>query len=344
MPFNWLDKLAALTNRNLTVREQTRLLDNPLDLRYRAIAPRIPAKSVRLSDLTNVDFRPAGGRRDWNTQGREIPEKLGALRDIEMVPINPTHHIDERMMQLYGESGFEELLQRGIIGDLTTWPTRLADAVDRQVEADFFQAWSTNQIIVKDTKTNKQVIVAMGIAAARYVLEGTSWAAVANAYDRMVFHLGEAQRLMGSVGVVRLRRLTINEVVKDAPLGALSVRPTITNVQDRLREEGFSDLTIVIDERTYDEFNDGGAAHTTKKYVPTGKVLFQPANGVVGRTHVAPVVRAYDFLKGGDRSLANGVVIIRSEQNDGKTLLIEAQENSIGLPDEQFTYVVDALT
>jgi hypothetical protein len=75
--------------------------------------------------------------------------------------------------------------------------------------------------------------------------------------------------------------------------------------------------------------------------VPDGLIGYQPADGRVGNTHVAPVVRAYDFLNGGNRSLANGVVILRSEKNDGKTLLIEAQENALPLPEEKRTYVED---
>jgi hypothetical protein len=34
-------------------------------------------------------------------------------------------------------------------------------------------------------------------------------------------------------------------------------------------------------------------------------------------------------------------VIFRSEKNEGKTLLIEAQQNAIALPNEALTYVVD---
>lgn len=344
MPFNWLDQIPALTNANLTIREQTRLADNPLDLRYRAIFPRVPTSSVKLSSITNVDFRPTGGRREWNAQGREIPEKLGPRRDFEMVPINPTHHIDERTLQLYGESGVDELVRRGVIGDVNTWPARLADAVERQLERDAFEAWSTGAITVMDPKTGTTLTVSLGFDAARYVTEGTAWATVANAYDRFLFHIGEAQRLMGSVGAVRMRRATINEVVKDAPTGANGMRPTITNIRDRVVEEGFPDVSIIIDERTYDAWTDGGSAGAAANYVPTGRVLFQPANGVVGNTHVAPVTRAYDFLSGANRSLAQGVVIFKSEKNDGKTLLIEAQENSLPMPEERYTYVVNAIT
>jgi hypothetical protein len=345
--FEWLAKIAALTPANLTIREQARLAENPLDLRYQAIFPRVPAPSVKISELSTVDFRPVGGRRDWNAQGREIVEKLGNLRDVEMVPINPTKHIDERRLQMLRErgQGIDELIRRGIMHDVNTWPTVLTDACERQLERDAFEAWATNQITVYDPKTDKTVTVSLGIDAARYVTEATAWSnGAVNAYDRLLFHLGEAQRLMGSVGVVRMRRATANEVVKDAPIGANNVRPTIANLQDRLSEEGFGAITIVLDERTYDEYTDGGSATTTKNYVPAHKVLFQPASGIVGQTHVAPVTRAYDYLSTGQiqQGAANGVVVLLTPKNEGKTLLIEAQENALSLPTEQSTYVVDA--
>jgi len=343
MPFNWLDQIAALTPANLTIKEQARLAENPLDLRYRVIFPRVPAPSVKLSSISTVDFRPTGGRREWNAQGREIPEKVGPSRDFEMVPINPTHHIDERMMQLLGESGIEELIRRGIIGSLQTWPTRLADATERQLEKESFEAWYDGLITVMDPKSGSTVTVSMGFdQATTYPTAGTAWSDPGeDAYMNLLAGLQAAQTKFGSVGGARTRRAVIREIVADAPDGPNGLRPTVTSLQDRVREEGFPDVVLTIDERTFDSFTDGGSAHTATKYVPAGKIAYQPANGQVGNTHVAPVTRAYDFLTGGNRSAANGVVIFRSEKNDGKTLLIEAQENAIALPEERFVYVED---
>jgi len=343
MPFNWLDKYAALTSLNLTIREQTRTAENPLDLRYRAIFPRTPAPSVKLSSITTVDFRPVGGRREWNAQGREIPERLGPARDFEMVPINPTHHIDERLLQLYGESGVEELLRRGVIGDLNTWPQRLADATERQLEVEAFTSWFNGVITVMDPKSGTTVTVSMGFdAATSYPTAGTIWSDPGqDAYDNFLAAIQAAQTKFGSIGAARTRRAVYREIIKDAPTGPNGLRPTFSSLQDRVREEGFPEMTLIVDERTYDGFTDGGSATTTANYVPAGKIAFQPASGVVGATHVAPVVRAYDFLTGANRSLANGIVIFRSEKNDGKTLMIEAQENAIVMPDESKVYVVD---
>ena len=341
--FNWLDQIAALSATNLTIREQTRLAENPLDLRYRAIFPRINAPSVKLSDITTVDFRPIGGRREWNAQGREVPEKLGPAREFEMVPINPTHHIDERQMQLLSETGYEELKRRGIIGAVETWPQRLADAAERQLEVDAFNAWYAGQLTVMDPKSGATTTVDFGFdQASTYPTAGTAWNDVGeDAYVNFLAAVQAAQDKMGAVGGARMRRLAAMAIVADCPDGANGLRPTLATLTERVREEGFPDLQIIIDERTYDMWTDGGNATTQTKYVPAGKIAFQPANGVVGATYVAPVARAYDFLSGGNRSLANGVVIFRSAKNDGKTLLIEAQENAIVMPDESKTYVVD---
>ena len=343
MPFNWLDQIAALTPTNLTIQEATRTAENPLDLRYRAIFPRIPTDSVKLSSITTVDFRPIGGRREWNAQGREVPEKLGPARNFEMVPINPTHHIDERTMQLFGESGVQELLRRGVIGSLQTWPQRLADATERQLEVEAFLAWYNGTITVMDPKSGTTVTVSMGFdQATSYPTAGTIWSDPGqDAYQNFLVALQAAQTKFGAVGAARMRRPVVREIVADAPDGPNGLRPTVTSLQDRVREEGFPDVQLVIDERTYDAWTDGGSATTSTNYVPAGKIAFQPASGVVGNTHVAPVVRAYDFLTGGNRSLANGLVIFRSEKNDGKTLLIEAQQNALALPDESKVYVVD---
>lgn len=348
MAINLLARVDALSPRNLTIREATRLAQNPNDLRWRAIFPRNPVDSIRLRDITTVDFRPVGGRREFNAQGREIPEMIGAMRDATIVPINPTHHIDEERMAILRESGIAELVSRGVISDVNRWAQKLADAADRQIERDAFLAWANGAITVKDPKGGQDATqtVSLGFSSSRYVTEGTAWASVANAYTRLLFHVGEAVRLIGSIGVIRMRLATAQEVATDAPTGPNQIRATIGNVQDRLSEEGFGPVKIVIDERTYDEFTDGGSATTSTAYIPTGKVLFQPASGVVGATHFAPVTRAEDYMGGAGirREQLQDFTVFYREKNDGKTLMVESQANALSLPAEQNVYVVNAIT
>ncbi len=342
--FNWLDTLPELSLRNLTVREAARLADNPLDLRYRSIFPRTPTESIDISEITTVDFRPVGGRRDWNAQAREVPEKFGPTRKWSMIPINYSKHIDELMLQKFGESGIQELVRRRILKGVNEWPTELADACERQLERDAFESWFTGQITILDTKSNATATVALGFdQATSYPTAGTAWNDPSeDAYENFLVAAQAAYtKFGGAVGAARTHRSVLNAIVATAPDGPNGLRPTLATLQERVREEGFANITLINDERTYDEFTDGGSATTTKYYVPEGLIGFQPADGVVGATHVAPVVRAYDFLSGNDRSLANGVVILRSAKNDGKTLMIEAQENALSMPEERRVYVVD---
>lgn len=346
MPFDYLARIESLSPAALTVREQARLAQNPNELRWRDIFPRTDADDISINSLTAADYRPAADFREWNADGREIPEVLGPRVTAEMVPISATHHIDERRLQKLRQANprISQLVTDGVIADVNTWPTKLADAVDRAIEKAAFQVWATNSFTVMDPKTGSTITLARGVSASRYVTEGTAWATVANSYDRLLFHLGEAQRLMGSVGVVRLRRATWAEVVKDAPAGPNALRPTVANVADRLSEEGFGTITVVIDERAHDAFTDGGSVTAATNYIPTGKVLFQPAGGGVGNTHFAAVTRAYDYVAQDQRANLRDVVILHMPVNDGKTYKLEAEAIALPLTNEQTTYVVDAIT
>src|SRR5690349_19346536 len=337
MPFDFLGKVTGLTAADLTVREQARLAQNPLELRYRAIFPRAEATSLTISQLTRPDTRFAAEYREFNADGREIPEVLGPKVDAEMVPMTATHHIDEKRLATLRAPNprIAALVEDGVIGDVRSWPTRLANAVDWGLERTAFDIWCNNQITVKDPKTGTSTTVSRGIDSSRYITESTAWNdGSVNAYDRLLFRIGEAQRLIGSVGAVRMRRATAEAVRADAPNGPNALRPTIANIADRLSEEGFGTITLIIDERTVDIFTDGGSAYTSTNLIPTGKVLFQPADGVVGATYDFPVTRAYDYVSQDQRVNLRDVVVWYTPQNDGKTLKIEAERIALPLTDE----------
>lgn len=344
MAFDFLARVQALNPANLTIREQTRLADNPNDLRWRAVFPRVETPSVKIADISNPDVRFAGGRREWNAQGREIPEVLGAQVTAEMVPINPTHHLDERRLQAIREraGGFQELISRGVVKDVDAWATTLANAADVQIEADAFSAWFTNSVTVMDPKTGATTTVSAGISSSRYVAAGATLAATTNAYLDFMGYVAAAQAAMGSVGAVRLRRARLTEILADAP-AVSGDRMSLAGLRERLNQEGFGDVAIIIDERTYHAFTDGGSAYSTAYYVPADRMAFQPANGVVGATYFAPVTRAYDYMDPAAVRNVNDFTVFYSEKNDGKTLLIEAQANVLTLPLEQFTYVVTGI-
>lgn len=336
MPFPVLARTEALSPANLTIRERVRLAENPNELRWPALFPRVEAESVKLSSITGTDFRPAGGRREWNAQGREIPEVLGPIQEAEMVPINPTHHIDERRLQNLREraGGMAQLIDAGVVKDVDQWATFLANAADIQIEVDAFQAWFLNQITVMDPKTGTTTTVNVGTSSDRYVQ-----AASALTYLEFMGHLENAQAALGSLGAVRMRRSVVGGILATAPAFS-GDRMSLAGLRERVNNEGFGDVAIVIDERTYDAFTDGGSATTATKYVPADRIAFQPADGRIGNTHDAPVTRAYDYMNPESVGGANGVTVFYSEKNDGKTLMVEAQRNALSLPDPQRVYVV----
>lgn len=344
MAFDYLGRVEALTPANLTIRERTRLAENPNDLRWRGIFPYAMADSITLAEISSSDFRPLGGRREWNAQGREIPEVMGTRIDAEMVPINPTHHIDERRLQKLREraQGMDELIARGVINDVDSWATVLADAADRQIEFDAFQAWFQNTMTVMDPKTGDTVTVSVGIASSRYVAASATFAAATNAYTDFMGYLADAQATLGSVGAVRLRRARLNEVLADAPTYAGDTL-SLAGLRNRINEEGYGDVSVIVDERTYDAFTDGGSATTATNYVPADRMAIQPAGGRVGRTHFAPVTRAYDYMDLGNVKSINDFTVFHSPKNDGKTLMVEAQANALALPEESNVYVVTGI-
>lgn len=343
------DLLAAVSNReeltaaNLTIREQARLAENPNDLRWIGIAPRVETRSIKISEITKVDFRAIAGRRAWDAGARELAERLGPAVNWRIMPMGAKHTIDEEQLQLLRErtGNLPQLIQAEIVKDVTQWPSFLSDAVDRSIEVELFEAWMKHQITVKDPETSEAVVVDLQFDDERYPVEGTAWNdAGINAYDRFRYHLKVARRKIGSVGGVRLRQVTLDEVLKDAPVTPAGYAMTMTEMTARLREEVPEFKGFITDERTYDA-NNGTGAVDEQFYVPTGRVAFQPADGRVGNTHFAPVTRAFDYVKSDKVSLHN-VTVFHYTKNEGKSLVIEAEALPLPLPDERRVYVVNA--
>lgn len=345
MSFSWLDlQFPQFSNQNLTIYQAARAASNPLDLKYGVIFPEQKVDSISLSSITLVDFRPAGGgRRDWNAQPREVPEKFGPKREFEMTPIEFSHHINEREMHKLREPGIQALVERGIVTALNRWPNVLADSVFRQKEVESIGSWFSGTIVVMDTKTSAVMTVSLGFDQATcYPAAGTAWDDPSeDAWENFKLATQVAYEKFGSVGGARMPRKVMNAIIAKAPDGNFGQAPTLSSTEARLTAEGFPNMKLIPDDRKYDKFTDGGSATTSTYFVPDGKIGFQPGDGRVGNTFVAPVVRAYDYLSGGHRELAQGIAVFKTEKNDGKTLMISAQENCLSMPEETRTYVVD---
>lgn len=345
MPFDALYRLQKLSAVNLTIREQARLEENPLDLRWSALFPRRPATSLKIRDLTRAELRLTAEYRAWDAQGRELWEKIGPATEWEILPLTAKKTFGEKRLLEFSlpDPSIAQLVDNGLIKDVDAWATTLADAVHRKIEAAGFQGWYVNTFSMMDPVTGGVVTGPLGFDAARYVTEGTAWNGAVNAYDRYVIQVGLATRKMGGQpAIFRTRQAVIEEVVKDAPLGPNAIRPTITNVQERLAEQGIR-TQMLADERTYDKSIDGGQATTETFYVPAGLGAFQPAGGAVGSTPSVAATRGGKQLVGQRGVNLQDVTIWYTELNRGTSLVEEAENIAVPMPDEKNIYVVNTL-
>jgi|SRR5881394_1176272 len=347
MPFDLLYRQQRLAPVNLTIREQARLIDNPLDLRWPALFPRVGTNGLKIRDLTKSELRLTAEYRTWNADGRELWDAIGPMSEWEILPLTATKHLDEkRMLELsLPDPTMRQLVDNGVLADVSMWATRLADAVHRRLEAASFNAWLSNQFTVMDPVTGTAITTALGFSGTRYGTAGVAWTGGTSgtAYGNFVLQVAASRvKLGGDPSVARMRDATFQVIVSSAPAGPNAIRPTVTNVQDRLADQGIR-TAIVVDERTYDKSTDGGQATTVTYYVPTGKIGFQPPDGRIGNTFSVAASRGGAEIMGDKRVNLQDVTVWYQEQNDGKTLKLSGENIAVPMPEEQRIYVYDAL-
>jgi len=339
------EKIMELSPAELTIQEQARVEDNLPELKWDLYFPSQNVNSTDLKEITETDYRPVADRREWNAPGRNIPLRMGKLRDISMTPIESYFKFDEKYMtKLFERNGMnEEMVLRAIKGNLPDRVSGLVDADYRRIELEAFRGWANGEITVRNPQTNQEYTVSLDVDANRYVTYGTPWDNT-NAYEKLLDELYNAQNYIGNISELVMRRSTAIAVQKSAPtIGVNTVRMTLGQVQEQLTQEMGNEITITIEERTLDVFNGAGTATTSQKIWPSGKIGFVPANGVVGSTFKAPQIRAQSLAQiAGDRVDIRGVAVYYLSENDGKELKVQAQINALPVPAEQSTYVVDA--
>lgn len=343
-----MDILEILNDLNafeLTAVEQARTEENLPELRWDAYFPGRDVNSVKLGEVTIVETREIGDRREWNADGRFIPGKKPKVRELEMVPMETWFQIGEREMQELGEStnGNRELMIQAAKASIPQRTTNIVDAILRGLEYESFQAWATGQIIAKNPQTGTHYAASLQIDAARYITPGSAWTD-SNAYDKLIEFLTDAETVMGAFSGVYLRRAEFAKIQKSAPrLTTNEVRMTPAQIEDRIAQEFGQDFRFVIDERVVERFTGSGNTTATTKIWPTGKIAAIPAGGTVGSMLKAPQFRAQmrnDIPESViDR---NGIFVYPQSLNDGKAIKIQAQANWVPFPDEQKIYVVDA--
>lgn len=346
--FDILSRIVRLGAVNLTIREQIRLASNPDENRWPALAPRLAANSLKIRDLETAPLRLTAEYRAWNANGRELFGAVGPMSEWEILPLTAQKHFDEkRLLELsLPDPTLRVLVDNGIVGDVDTWSTRIADAVHRKLEAAFFQGWLSNSFTVMDAVTGSVITTSLNIDALRYVTAGAAWTGTAVTGTAFPGFIAQVQAAAVKFGVqpeaARMRDSTYQLIVSSAPNGPNAQITTVSTVAERLRERGIG-TTIIVDERTYDKSTDGGNAFTPTFFVPTGKIGFQPPGGRIGNTWSVAASRGGKEISSDKRINLRDVTIWHTQLNRGLSLLLEGENIAVPMPETQRTYVFDAL-
>ncbi|HSH45055.1 MAG TPA: hypothetical protein VK966_04325, partial [Longimicrobiales bacterium] len=145
MDFTWIAQEEDLSAAALTVRAQAVSPNDNGQLLWDVFFPRSNVDSVKLSELTSLDWRPVADRREWNAPGRLIPMLTPTGRTLVMVPIESYFQIGEEEMQKLVEQNLSASQQQFRQLIRATVPQRvemLASANYRRIEVDAFNAWA----------------------------------------------------------------------------------------------------------------------------------------------------------------------------------------------------------
>ena len=351
--FDWIQRVQELSPAALTVTAQAINPDDTDQLLWDVFFPREDVDSIRISEVSDLDFRPVADNREWNAPGRQIPLKVPAVKELQMVPTEAWFALSEYEMQILNEragGNFARLME--IIGaEVPARVASLARACYRRLEVNAFQAWAqgtadtTNPDGVKST-------VSFGFDTDRYLTAGTAWNnSGVNAYDLFLTFIQDGITYMGQTpqGAV-MRRATMNAIKADAPnplsvSGVGDIQLTVTELNARLAAELGSAFRIILMEHSVDIFGDGGTTNYTRTNVwPAQHVALVPQGFRVGATKFAPVVRAGEIDASAPEAGIdqNGVTVYHHVENGGKTLQVDAQVNVFPVPAERNVYVTDA--
>lgn len=347
--FTWLSEIEDLSPPALTVRAQAVPPNDNGALLWDAFFPRQNVPSVKLSEMTVPNFRPAADRREWNQEGRVIPMLTPSMREMSMVPIEAVDRIDEEEMQALFErfSGLADVIRTSIGQSIPQRTLQMVLSLYRRIELDAFEAWANQRIVQKDPQNGTLTTMTFGFDAGRYQVAGTAWNdAGVNAYAEFLAWYREGDdELGGAAQGVMLRQATLSVIQEDAPSPVESgIELTLAQLTERIRQDLGKDFRFFLNERTVDQFNDGGTEYTKVKIWPANHIAIVPQGEAVGRTAFAPVVRAMQLSSQvPDADIDQfGVTVVHNAANAGKELIIQAQVNAFPIPNEQLMWVMDA--
>lgn len=343
---NWISSIEDLTPPALTVVAQAVSPTDQGRLYWSGFFPRQNVESVNLADVTTLDDRPVADRREWNQRGRHVPPRTPARREVSIVPIEAYDKLGEYEMQRLNER-FDANQQKmaNIIGvSIPDRVERLALADYRRLEVDMWRAWLHGEIIQRNPQNASETFTASyGIAAGRMQTAATAWNdASLNAYNELIAYAEDAIDTLGSLAGFVTRLAVIQAIQADAPdlIGGVSM--TRAQLVQRISDDLGQPIFLNAIEDTVDIYDDGGTATTSTKVFTAGKLAAIPADGRIGYTAFAPVVRAMEMARQIPQAGIDtrGVSVYYDEAGTGRELTIEAQVNALPVPDEQRVFVI----
>ena len=348
--FTWMAEAEELSPAALTVRAQT---VDPTDagrLLWDAFMPRRNVDQTKLASLSTRDVRIVTDRREWNARGRYVNLVTPPRRELEWIPIEGYFKLEEKELNdlLNEVRGNQELFRRIISARIPDRTDMLATANYRRLELDVFEAWTQGQITAMNPQTGVTFTVDYGFDANRYQTAATAWNDVGlNAYEEFLAWYADAFQAVGPLAGAMMRLATRNAIAEDAPNPAVGapagLRPTITQVEQRIQDELGMPFQFFLNESTMEPYADAGLARQTVNVWPAQVIAAVPAGFQVGTTAFAPVTRAYDLSNQVPEAGTDirGQTVYHEVGNGGRELTIEAQFNPMPDPDERKLYVIN---
>lgn len=349
--FSWIQAEDELSAAALTVRAQTISPNDDGMLVWDAFLPRRNVDSTEIRELTSLDLRVVGDRREWNARGRLIHLEHPDQRLIEMVPIESYFTIEEKEIQKLMERtlGNQDTFREVIGARIPARTDSLIQANYRRVELDAMEAWAKGQITTRGPQTGRTFLVSFGFDAGRYQTAGTAWDdGGVNAYDEFLSWLEDAIDEVGPIQGAMMRLATLKAIQADAPnpMPGASTDLTVTRaqLQERVSDELGIPFRFYVMENSLDVYDDGGRNYTRTKVWPAQIVAAVPQGEIVGSTAFAPVARAMELARQapGAGIDVRGQTVYHDAGNGGRELTVEAQVNAMPIPDEQRMWVIDA--
>jgi hypothetical protein len=344
--FTWIQKVRELTPEALTVRAQTISPNDSDTLLWDSVMPRQNVSSVKLTDISTLDFRPVSDRREWNARGRLIPMLTPPTRNVEIVPVEAYDKLQEQEIQALMERVLaNEALFRQLVGvDIPTRVDRLVRANYRRIEVDAFSAWILGQITQMNPQSGQTYVASFNFDGARYQTPA-AWTggSAGTAFANLVSWLKDARDAVGLLDGLALRQSTMTAIEESTPYGAGLIELNQAQVADRISQAIGGPFRFAVIEHSVDVFTDGGVTTARTKVFPAQHIAVIPAGGQIGYTAFAPVVRAMQLAAqvpeaGID---VNGQTVFYDTAGLARELTFEAQVNALPIPNEQKLYVAN---